>query len=260
MATLSASRRNSSGAPASSPRPSISGSLYTNVVNCQNGKRMTSVNEEEDETASNKIMEHLGLNKKDPRSCNERSDSGFSECSSCSSVSVPCACSVSLFTKISEESANGEIEECDSSLANDLHQRLEEIHVDSSDTKSEVSSLEMDDLQKTSDSSIVESLIVPSLGKPFPIPSPDLKPMSEIEKRKVSLESLKHKKSETKKPEFSLEKLKNTSKVAQLMEKFNSPEKEEPMKEFPLPANKKSFNKIKANTSDVCGNNICKLF
>lgn len=232
------------------------------------------MNEEEDEAGqNNKIMEHLGLNKKDPRSCNERSDSGFSECSSCSSASVPCPCSVSLFTKISEESTNGdtmgEVVNAASTLVGDLSKRLEEIvHVDSSDTKSEVSSLELDDLQKTPDGSIVESLIVPSLEKFSPLPSSpdDLKPMSEIQKRKFSLESVKNKQLIAK-PEFSLEKLKNTSKVAQLMEKFNSPEKEDaPVKETvksPSPCSNKSFTKtvkITSRTIDVCGNNNRKAF
>lgn len=227
MATLSASRRSTSGAAPNSPRPSISGSLYSGISNGSNTSRMSSVNEEDDEES--RMRRDC---RKDPRSCNERSDSGFSECSTCSSVSVPCVCTVPLFDKISEEQNIVEVVDIASTLVDDLNKKLEEIvHVDHSsectDIKSEISSLELEEFQKTPDSSIAESLLVPSLKSPKTPESPDLqKPLSDIEKRKISLENVMNKPVLIKQ-EFSLEKLKKTSKVAQLMEKFNSPEKEE---------------------------------
>lgn len=254
MATLSASRRNLANAAINSPRPSISGSLFPNITQT-NGHRMTSVTED-DETNKNVVRKQQCLitdKLKDPRSCSERSDSGFSECSTCSSASASCVCTMPLLDKnhsIEEEKiVNAEIEE--ESLSEKKEEPLsekDEEHEEiiqelqqtedtysEQDAKSEISSLEFDDVTKLSDSdqNIVVSLQVP-IHQPTTIHNDDdttdddsfddlNRPQSEIEKRKFALEvNMKKPSSPLIQPEFSLTKLKKENKVALLMEKFNT--------------------------------------
>lgn len=256
MATLSASRRSLANATIISPRPSISGSLFPNITQI-NGHRMTPVTED-DET--NKIVERkeqcLGTDKsKDPRSCSERSDSGFSECSTCTSAVTTCVCTMPLLDKnhsIKEEKVgNTEVEE---KLLSEEHLsekddknkkiilELQPIEDSSSeqDAKSEISSLEFDDGNKLSD---IDQNIVVSLQVPVRQPTTNNnyddttdddsfdeinRPQSEIDRRKFALEvNMKKPSSPLLKQEHSLTKLKKDNKVALLMEKFNTSPKYE---------------------------------
>lgn len=225
MQTLSASRRNSAAnnsAP-NSPRPSISGSLYNNVATTSNNTRMSSVNEEEDESLIFESQQkHLNLPKqslcsdkvKEIRSCSERSDSGFSECSSCYTASSQCVCSHSLFersTSIAEENRQIGGEE-ENSMAEVLNKRLEEI-VET--INSEVSSLDYEEANGTPQS--VES---PPNKEITPVAH---RKISDIEKRKISLENLMNKPQQIKN-EFSLGKLKKSNNFSLLKEKFSSPD------------------------------------
>lgn len=246
MATLSASRRNLANSALNSPRLSISGSLFPNITQI-NGHRMTSVTED-DET--NKTVERkeqcLTTDKlKDPRSCSERSDSGFSECSTCSSANASCLCTMPLLDKnysIKEEKIiNTGIEEEPLSEKGEEHQdNIQELHLieDSSseqDAKSEISSLEFDDITKLTDSdkNIVVSLQVPARQPTTNHNDDDItdddsfddinRPQSEIERRKFALEvNMKKPSSPLLQEEFSLTKLKKENKVSLLMEKFNT--------------------------------------
>lgn len=247
MATLSASRRNLANAAINSPRPSISGSLFPNITQT-NGHRMTSVTED-DETNKNveRKKQCLITDKlKDPRSCSERSDSGFSECSTCSSASASCVCTMPLLDKnhsIKEEKiVNAEVEDEESLSEKDeeheeIIQELQQTEYTNSeqDAKSEISSLELNDVTKLSDSdqNIVVSLQVP-IHQPTTKHNDDdttdddsfddlNRPQSEIERRKFELEvNMKKPSSPLLQPEFSLTKLKKENKVALLMEKFNT--------------------------------------
>lgn len=178
--------------------------------------RMTSVDEEGG--ANDKNL--LGINDKlkDPRVCNERSDSGFSECSNCSTPSASCLCNLTQIEKsdtiVEEQYSTSTAEPCEEAQ---------------SESRSEISSLEYDDTNKgncdnssqNEEEDIVLSIRVPTRRELY---QNDVGvPMSEIERRKVSLENDTIKKSKsTAREEFSLEKLKKTSKVALLMEKFEA--------------------------------------
>lgn len=207
---MSASRKtkSSAGNPSpSSPRPSISGMNCNNLSAHVNDSRMTRVNEEADEKCT--------LKPKDPRSCNERSDSGFSECSNCSTPSASCVCNLPLLDKnqsiLEEQSGN-------SSSSNEPEDsKTAEGSTASSDhdIRSEVSSLEYDDADETPCDAVV-SIKVPTRRELF---QDELQ--SEVERRKLSLES-KAKKVVSVKHEATLEKLKKNNKVAMLMEKFEA--------------------------------------
>lgn len=162
---------------------------------------------------------------KDPRSCNERSDSGFSECSNCSTPSASCVCSLMLLDKtqaIIEEqsSSSNEPEDTKTEEEKTATEVCSMVSFDQ-DIRSEVSSLEYDEANKSPGSdgkNIVVSFKASTRNKLFK------DDRGEIERRKLTLinaarktTSLKH--------EVSLEKLKKSSKVAMLMEKFEtSPE------------------------------------
>lgn len=168
---------------------------------------MTAVNEEEEATTSLKV--------RDPRSCNERSDSGFSECSNCSTPSASCVCNLTLLDKnqsIVEEqnvsSSSSSSNEPDESTAS---APAEQTALDCSsdhEIPSEVSSLE--------DDAPVLSIRVPTRRELLRDEHGDL--LSEVERRKVALEqraaSVKH--------EIAHEKTKTNSKVALLLEKFET--------------------------------------
>jgi hypothetical protein len=247
LATLSASRKNlannaaaAAAAQVSSPRPSISGTLYNNLNNHVNDSRMTSVNEDE-EIANHSSPLHASNDKcelklKDIRSCNERSDSGFSECSNCSTPSASCVCNLTLLDKaqsIIEEQSNSssssnEPEETTESIQPETEEKTatadESFTVSSDhDIRSEISSLEYDDANKSpcdDNQNVVVSIRVPTRRELFQDEHGDL--LSEIQRRKVSLENTAKKTSSSFKHEVSLEKLKKTSKVALLMEKFEA--------------------------------------
>ncbi|XP_037955655.1 myosin light chain kinase, smooth muscle-like [Teleopsis dalmanni] len=95
MATLSASRRNSavSNSLPTSPRPSVSG---TSIFNPNLPVQMSSLHEEDDDfsielptlDAQRRMQQSLKV--RDKSYCSERSDSGYSECSTCSGG--PCHC------------------------------------------------------------------------------------------------------------------------------------------------------------------------
>lgn len=216
LATLSASRKTkcSAGNPSpSSPRPSISGMNPNNLSAHVNDSRMTRVNEEADGAD-----EKCTLKPKDPRSCNERSDSGFSECSNCSTPSASCVCNLPLLDKnqsiLEEQSGN-------SSSSNEPDDsKTSEGSTASSDhdIRSEVSSLEYDDADKTPCDAIV-SIKVPTRRELFQDEQGELR--TEVERRKHSLE-IKAKKVVSVKHEAALEKLKKNNKVAMLMEKFEA--------------------------------------
>lgn len=195
-----------------------------------NDSRMTSVNEEYDE-ASNNLTEKGALSDKlkDLRSCNERSDSGFSECSNCSTPSTSCVCNLTLLDKtqsIIEEQSSGSSNEPEDTTES-IQQReatADESFTMSSDhdIRSEISSLEYDDANKSTcddNQNVVVSIRVPTRRELFQDEHGDL--LSEIQRRKVSLENTA-KKSSSFKHEVALEKLKKSSKVALLMEKFET--------------------------------------
>lgn len=191
--TLSAASRKSSTGVVSSPRPSISVAYNDANTNFVADSRMTSVDEEVI-NANDKL--------KDPRVCNERSDSGFSECSNCSTPSASCLCNLTHIDK-----SDTIVEEQYSSSTAEPGEESQ------SESRSEISSIEYDEKTNCDDNEeeIVLSIRVPTL------------PVSEIERRKVSLgnETIK-KTTSAAREEFSLEKLKKTSKVALLMEKFEA--------------------------------------
>lgn len=197
---------------------------------------MTVVNEEDYDDASpadqniNLHAQNFKPNDKfiDPRSCNERSDSGFSECSACSSTpSSSCVCNLTLFDKtqsIVEEQSNIPMEL--EANANQVESTVtaDDSHIVNSDhdIRSENSSLEYDDANKgpsdNDNSNVVLSLRVPTRRELMH--GECGKPLSEIEKRKLSLKN-RTKKTSNLKQETSNERLKNNNKVAMLMEKFN---------------------------------------
>lgn len=231
--TLSAASRKSAGG---SPRPSLSGPTHTNNNNNYvSDNRITSVNEVLEDDSNNILF--TNDKSKDPRVCNERSDSGFSECSSCSTPSASCVCNLTAHVQdtIIEEHSNStssvsSIEPHETSESTQ-HQicAAEEIQTISSDhdIRSEISSLEYDEANKANcdnDEDIIDiSIRVPTRRELFRNDDGDL--MSEIERRKVSLENIVTKSTPSKmREEFSLEKLKKTNKVAKLMEKFEIPE------------------------------------
>lgn len=121
MATLSAnSRRNSStSSQGSSPRPSISGSLVTHTTS-----RMTSVNEEDGVSDNTDGKLKVYSVKFKNKSCTERSDSGFSECSSCSVQSIICGCNKVLLNKSNKivEENQADIPDSPQTLSPDLLQ------------------------------------------------------------------------------------------------------------------------------------------
>lgn len=219
-----------------SPLPSISGAVYSNLNTQTNDTRMASVNEEEDDKTKSmlsNVAEKSALEDKlkDPRSCNERSDSGFSECSNCSTPSASCVCNLSLLDKkqsileehSSNSSSSNEPDETTESAGAEKTAAEESISVSSEhDARSEVSSLEYDDSNKsTCDDSrnIVMTIRIPSKRELLQNNSKDL--LSEVERRKSSLENMK-KKTSSLKNEVCLEKLKKNNKVALLLEKFES--------------------------------------
>lgn len=212
LATLSASRKNNNAGTSqtNSPRPSISGAPFTAPVI---DLRMPSVHEECDDDKT-KL--------KDPRSCNERSDSGFSECSNCSTPSASCVCNLTLLDKnqsIIEEqsSSSNEPEDTkteDEKTATDLSGTVSS----DQDIRSEVSSLKYDEASKSpcmDEENVVASLKVPARSELFK------DDRGEIERRKLSLINTA-KKAASLKHEVSLEKLKKSNKVAMLMEKFET--------------------------------------
>lgn len=205
-----------------------------------NDSRMTSL-KEDDECANHSSTSHAAeekyeLKPKDPRSCNERSDSGFSECSNCSTPSASCVCNLTLLDKtqsIIEEQSNSssssnEVEETTESIQPETEEKTptadESFTVSSDhDIRSEISSLEYDDANKSpcdDNQNIVVSIRVPTRRELFQDENGDL--LSEVERRKVCLENTAKKTSASFKHEVSLEKLKKTSKVALLMEKFEA--------------------------------------
>lgn len=146
MATLSANSRRNSAASASvpnSPRPSITGTINSSVI-----QRMTSLNEEDDRSDEIPPTSTITEIKSKNKSCNERSDSGFSECSNCSEK-IPCICSHQTIDKslvITEEKQVDDEEsspvEIDKKLSHEVLQlKLEKI-VDT----------QIDDDQATTDS------------------------------------------------------------------------------------------------------------
>lgn len=209
---MSASRKISAGNPSpSSPRPSISGVNCNKLSAHVNDSRMTRVNEEADGAD-----EKCTLKPKDPRSCNERSDSGFSECSNCSTPSASCVCNSTLLDKnqsiLEEQSGNSS-----SSNEPDDSKTTEGSTASSDhDIRSEVSSLDYDDSDQTPCVAAV-SIKVPTRCELFQDERGERQ--SEVERRKLSLES-KARKIVSVKHEASLEKLKKNNKVAMLMEKF----------------------------------------
>lgn len=238
-----ASRKSSSGVSSmNSPRPSISGTINYSQNSIQDS-RMTSVDEEVDN--NNLLCTNDKL--KDPRVCNERSDSGFSECSNCSTPSASCLCNSLHKSDTIVEEQNSNSNSTSTVEPGEGSQTSNSDH----DARSEISSLEFDDANKANcdngsvggEEDVVLSIRVPSRRELF---LNELGvPMSEIERRKVSLENdtIKRNKattSEAAREEFSLEKLKKTSKVALLMEKF----------QFPPPAATSSNFKFKAVTID----------
>jgi hypothetical protein len=196
---------------------------------------MLSLNED-DETANKASLENSELKVKDPRSCNERSDSGFSECSNCSTPSASCVCNLTLLDKtqsIIEEQSNSsgtsnEPEETTESIRPETEEKTatadESFTVSSDhDIRSEISSLEYDDANKSpcdDNQNVVVSIRVPTRRELFQDEHGDL--LSEVERRKVSLENTTRKSTANFKHEVSSEKLKKTSKVALLMEKFET--------------------------------------
>lgn len=144
MATLSANSRRNSAASASvpnSPRPSITGTINSSVI-----QRMTSLNEEEDRSVEIPPTNSATEMKTKNKTCNERSDSGFSECSNCSEK-IPCICSHQTIDKnlvITEENhvEDDETGQIDRKLSHEMLQlKLEKI----ADTQ-------IDDDQATTDS------------------------------------------------------------------------------------------------------------
>lgn len=142
MATLSAnSRRNSAASVPSSPRPSITGTINSSVI-----QHMTSLNEEDDST--NPVADVKNKNK----TCNERSDSGFSECSNCSEK-IPCVCSHQTIDKnlvITEENHDAEGDENDDENNGPVHAKLS--HEMLQLKLEEIADTQIDDDQATTDS------------------------------------------------------------------------------------------------------------
>lgn len=220
-----------------SPRPSISGLILNSLSNHTNDTRMTSVNEEEDEPSKSSLT----VKEKDPRSCNERSDSGFSECSNCSTPSASCVCNLTLLDKnqsIVEEQSSISSNEPESENTESMQpQSDEKTAADEStnissdhDNQSEASSLEYDDVNKSpcdDNQNNVVSIKVPPRRELFQDEQENL--LSEIARRKLSLESTSQRMPSLKQHEVSSEKLKRSNKVALLMEKFQTSHCSSPM-------------------------------
>lgn len=192
---------------------------------------------EDDESLNKSIAENMELKLKPA----ERSDSGFSECSNCSTPSASCVCNLTLLDKtqsIIEEQSNSN-NSSSSSTSNEPEETTESIRPETEEKtatadesftvssdheiRSEISSLEYDDANKSScddNQNVVVSIRVPTRRELFQDEHGDL--LSEVGRRKVSLENTAKKCSAPIKHEVSLEKLKKTNKVALLMEKFES--------------------------------------
>lgn len=189
---------------------------YNDNNNFVTDARMTSVDEE---IVGDSHLLSTNDKLKDPRVCNERSDSGFSECSNCSTPSASCLCNLTQIDK-----SDTIVEEQFSSSTAEPNEESQ------SESRSEISSLEYDDANKgncdnssQNEEEVVLSIRVPTRRELFQ--NEFGVPMSEIERRKVSLENETIKKSKSGavvREEFSLEKLKKASKVALLMEKFEA--------------------------------------
>lgn len=149
---------------------------------------MTSVHEEEDDGANHppatSAENHLSIDKLNhPRSCNERSDSGFSECSNCSTPSASCLCNLTLLDKnqsiieeksSSSSSSSNEPEETTESIGAETEGKAaadESFTVSSDhDIRSEISSLEYDDANKSTcddNQNVVVSIRVPTRRELF---------------------------------------------------------------------------------------------
>lgn len=195
---------------------------------------MTSVNEEDDvvtkkQPSYNKDKLAPDDKLKNPRSCNERSDSGFSECSNCSTPSASCVCNLTLLEKnqsiIEEQSSVSSKEDSTESVRPKTEEKTAAddscILSSDHDIHSEVSSLEYDDVSKSlgdESQNVVVSLKVPTRRELYQDEQGDL--LSDVERRKLSLENTTRKASASK-HEVLPNKMKR-SKVALLMEKFET--------------------------------------
>lgn len=218
--------------------PSISGVILNSLGNHTNDARMTSVHEEEDESSKSTLSVKL----KDPRSCNERSDSGFSECSNCSTPSASCVCNLTLLDKnqsiVEEQSSISSNEPESENTESTQPQSDEKTAADESsiassdhDIQSEISSLEYDDGNKSpcdDNQNIVISIKVPPRHELFQEDEQEDLP-SEVARRKLSLESTSQQMPSLKQHEVPSEKLKRSNKVALLMEKFEASDCSSPM-------------------------------
>lgn len=132
MATLSASRRNSTasttaGSGPSSPRPSLSG---VSMFNPNVSVPMGSLHEEDDDFSIELPSAVQEIPRRSPKvitksQCSERSDSGYSECSNCSaSGPLQCQCT----NKDSVDNATTDLPDLSMSVPHDLLKlKLEEI-------------------------------------------------------------------------------------------------------------------------------------
>jgi hypothetical protein len=206
--TLSAaSRKNTS---TSSPRAALA--YETNTISSFDNQMLRVNESDESGNACDKL--------KDPRICNERSDSGFSECSNCSTPSASCICH--LTSSQHHDKSDTIIEEnhrnsSESSI--EPHEISTSIDAEVINSDHEVSSLEYDDKANCDNNDIIAvSIQVPIRQELYQ----DEHATNEIELRKASLENITRKLSLEKHSEYSeLLNLKKINKVALLTEKFN---------------------------------------
>lgn len=169
---------------------------------------MTVLNEENNDALNPNLLSENYDKQKNSRTCNERSDSGFSECSTCSTPSASCVCSgISLENNgpAVEEKIDSESSATESHFAGEFSAGPLELVVPT---------LELDNkpTSKTVTTDVVRHVEPSELET-----SKHEESLNVLEKHKAFLEKTT-KKTPTCKHE--VEKLKKNSKVAALMEKF----------------------------------------
>lgn len=191
---------------------------------------MTRLNEEKDDTA---VIVNAVIGdplKQHSRSCNERSDSGFSECSNCSTPAANCMCtstSVDRTEPITEEpSVPIEPEVATDSQHEDVERKSESneaSHTSCLQVEEDEVPLDFEVPEKsTSDS---EDILVVTAELPREHEDLHVEPrnvLNSVKTRKFSLEKSSRESTPSSKHEVSLSNLKKSSKVALLAEKFET--------------------------------------
>lgn len=182
---------------------------------------MTTLNEEKNNALNPNLLSENYDKQKNTKTCNERSDSGFSECSSCSTPSTSCVCGGSL-----EKSADGEKTESKSLATEPLFAG----ESSAGPLKLVVPTLEMFVAHNPTSKAVTPKNDVVQHVEPSNLEtSRHEESTNELEKHKVFLEKTTKK---TPTYKHGVEQLKKNSKVAALKEKFEKSDCVSPVPSF----------------------------